>query len=177
MIDDSSFQAGEVDIDVARAGLLAAILERVGYTLWQLAECEDTAAHFLVVRAYATRGMGREPGEALLAKAQGRTFGSLLSELRQKGIVEGDLEIRLNALLEERNWLVHRSKRDNRGVLNDLNSVDILVARLAKIADEATALNSELGAQIETFVIESGVDPETIDQEARQLAESWGYYL
>jgi uncharacterized protein YutE (UPF0331/DUF86 family) len=163
------------DLEIERAGLLAAILQRVGYTLWQLAECEDAAAHYLMLRAGATKGMGEIAGRAALQKEQAKTFGALLSELRSNGIVEGSLEARLNALLRERNWLVHRSKRESRGVINDLDNVDVLVARLDRIAEEATTLDKELAQRIERFVVSSGVDPSFIDEEAKKLAESWGY--
>jgi uncharacterized protein YutE (UPF0331/DUF86 family) len=167
--------AASGNLDIARASLLAAVLQRVGYTLWQLAECEDAAAHYLMLRAHATRGMGEAPGQAMLERLQTKTFGMLLHELRSKGIVEGELELRLNTLVAERNWLVHRSKLESRGLINDRDRVDVFVERLEKIADQATQLNKELGQRIEEFVIKSGVDPRLIDEEAKKLAESWGY--
>lgn len=167
----------QFDLVFEQASILSVVLQRVGYALWQLAECEDAAAHFLVLRAHATRGMGEERGEALLKGAQHRTFGSVLTELRKKGVVEGDLETRLNDLLKERNWLVHHSKRESRGVINDPDRVDSLIARLDKIAEDASKLQKELGGEIERFSIEAGVNREFIDREAQELAESWGYYF
>ena len=160
-----------------RASVLSVVLQRVGYALWQLAECEDAAAHFLVLRAHATLGMGEASGEALLTKARHRTFGSLLTELAKRGIVDGELETRLNHLLKERNWLVHHSKRENRGVINHPDRVASLVARLDKIAEDATELQNELGQAVERFAVESGVDRDLVDREAQELAESWGYYF
>src|SRR3954470_12887409 len=93
------------ELRLARADILSALLARVGYTFWQLSECEDTVAHYLVIRLKAARGIGEDVGEQLLSNAQKRTFGSLLGELRDAGVLQASLETRLLALLEERNWL------------------------------------------------------------------------
>lgn len=160
---------------VAQAELLSELLQHVGYAFWQLSECEDTVAHLVTIRLRATVGMGEEQGEALLAAAQRRTFGSLLRELRETQVLAPELERRMLALLEERNWLVHRSKRESRGVLHRGAAFDRLVSRLQSIAEEATAVNALLAAALEAYVVQAGVDPAFIDREAERLARSWGY--
>ena len=165
----------DLELRLDQAGALAALLQRVGYALWQIAECEDTVAHYVVLRLHATRGMGEQAGMALLASAQGRTFGNLLSELRNRGVLEGDLEARIAQLVEDRNWLVHRAKRENRGILNDSAAYDALVERLTALADEATDLHTIMASRLEAFAIEAGVDPTQIDREAAALRKAWGY--
>lgn len=165
----------DFELRVARSQLLIQILTRVGYAVWQAAECEDTLAHYIVIRLRSAQGIGEEAGLALLEKAQSRTFGNLLHELRTAGILSSDHEERLSKLVDERNWLVHRAKRENRGVLNDIERVDPLIARIDHIADEALALHKSLAAEIEEFVVDSGVDRSVIDVEAARLAETWGY--
>jgi hypothetical protein len=165
----------DFEFKIAHAGLLAALLQRVGYAFWQLCECEDTAAHYLVIRVKASRGIGAERGEALLSNAQRRTFGSLLHELKEAGVLEARLERRLLALLEERNWLAHRAKRESRGIIYRDQDFDRLVSRLDGIAEEATSLNTLLGRALEEFVVSLGIDPAFIEREAKRLAESWGY--
>ena len=159
----------------AEAELLAQVLTRVGYALWQASELEDTLAHYVVVRLRSSRAIGEEEGTKLLMKAQSRTFGHLLKELRDAGIFETPLEARISTLLEERNWLVHRAKRENRGILNNMQSLDALVERLDRIGAEATQLNSLLGQELERFVIASGVDRSYVDREANALLKRWGY--
>lgn len=166
----------DFELRLARAELLAPLLQRVGYAFWQVSECEDTAAHFLVIRLKASPGIGAEKGEALLSNAQRRTFGSLLHELKDAGVLKPELEKRLLALLEERNWLVHRSKRESRGVLFRDADFDRLVDRLDSIAEEATTLNTLLGRELEDYVVSAGVDRAYIDREAERLAKSWGYF-
>ncbi|MEO6331690.1 MAG: hypothetical protein ABIP09_03935 [Gemmatimonadaceae bacterium] len=163
------------ELRTAEANLLAALLQRVGYALWQAAECEDTLAHYVVVRLRSVKGIGEVAGLELLRQAQKRTFGSLLKELRGKGVVESDIDRRLVPLLEERNWLVHHAKRESRGALRDPPRFDALVSRLDRLAEEATSINSLLGARLEEFVIQAGADPSAIDREAAKLLSEWGY--
>ena len=151
------------------------MLQRVGYALWQAAECEDTLAHYVVVRVRSSRGIGEAAGYALLEKVHKKTFGSLLKELREAGVLESDLEQRLSPLLDERNWLVHRAKRESRGVLNDLAKLDRLVARLDRLAEEATDVNGIMAVRLEEFIVASGVDRAIIDREAARLIAAWGY--
>ena len=93
------------------------LMQLIGYTHWQLAECEDVVAHFLVLRHEATRGMGLEAGEALLTKSRSKTFGALFKSLKQKGGLPSETIDRLAFVVDERNWLAHRSKREFRGVM------------------------------------------------------------
>jgi hypothetical protein len=165
----------DLGLRLIQANRLAALLQRVGYALWQIAECEDTVAHYVVLRLHATQGMGEQAGMALLASAQGRTFGNLLSELRNRGVLEGDLEARIGRLVEDRNWLVHRAKRENRGILNDSAAYDALLERLTALADEATDLHILMASRLEAYAIEAGVDSAQIDREAAALRKAWGY--
>jgi hypothetical protein len=155
--------------------LVAQLLARVGYAVWQAAECEDGLAHYVVVRLRAARGVGSEKGRELLEKAQSRTFGHLLKELRSSGTLPPHLEPRLERLLEDRNWVVHRAKRESRGVYNDQTRYTALVTRLDEIGAEATSLNSILESELEEFIVRSGVDRGVIDDEAAELLKRWGY--
>jgi hypothetical protein len=168
MTDDS-------ELDIAKAQLLAQLLSRVGYAVWQAAECEDTLAHYIVLHLRAAKGIGKAEGLKILEKAQNRTFGHLLKELREQGVLDPYLEERASGLLAERNWLVHRAKRESRGVLNDATRLNELIDRLDRIGKEAVRLNAILESELEEFVVNSGVDRSRIDSEAVRLQKSWGY--
>jgi hypothetical protein len=163
------------DLRAAQAELLTQLLARVGYAVWQAAECEDSLAHYLVVRLRSARGVGEEKGRDLLEKAQSRTFGHLLKELREKGVLKPELEVRLVGLLDERNWLIHNAKRTNRGVLNDMQIFDALANRIDALATEALELNKLLQQELEEFIVKAGVDRGAIDREADALLKRWGY--
>lgn len=163
------------ELAVAHATALSALLQRVGYAVWQLAECEDALAHWVVIALRSTQGIGDEAAEPIVSKAQRRTFGQLMSELRDAEILDPELVRRIEALVQERNWLVYHAKRENRGVLNDPDRFDSLVARITEIADEATALQGTLGSELEEYVVRKGVDRRRIDEEAAQIISDWGY--
>jgi hypothetical protein len=164
----------DFELRIAQSQLLVQLLTRIGYAVWQAAECEDTLAHYIVVRTRSSQGIGERGGLDLLRKAQSRTFGHMLRELRDAKILSSSLEARLSRLVEERNWLVHRAKRENRGVLSDLTQFNKLVERIDQIASDALELHKELGAELEEFVVASGVDRAEIDIEAAKLTAAWG---
>lgn len=165
----------DFELRVARSQLLVQLLTRIGYAVWQAAECEDTLAHYIVVRLRASIGIGEREGLDLLEKARTRTFGHMLRELKDANVLSSEIESRLATLVDERNWLVHRAKRENRGVVHDLARFDQLVARIDRIASEALELHKQLSAELEQFVVRAGVDRQQIDVEAAKLAAAWGY--
>jgi hypothetical protein len=71
--------------------------------------------------------------------------------------------------------MVHRAKRESRGVLNDMAKLNALVARLDAVAGEATEINSLIEHELEEFVVLAGVDRARIDAEAAALVRQWGY--
>ncbi len=56
------------------AALLSELLVRVGYAVWQAAECEDTIANYVAMRLRSVRGVGEVKGREALAKARSRGF-------------------------------------------------------------------------------------------------------
>ena len=113
--------------------------------------------------------------DELLDNAQRRTFGSLVHELTEHGVLDPTLESRLAGLLDDRNWLVHRSKRESRGVLFRSADFERLVERLDRIANEASEVQKLVAAATEEYLITQGVDRSQLDAEAARLAQSWGY--
>lgn len=143
---------------VARAELLGELLARVGYAFWQLAEWEDAVAAYPVTRLKATRGMGLGAGEALMEDARRRTFGSLVSELREAGTLESRTQARLDMLVTERNWLAHRAKRESRGIIFDDVAYRKMSLRLESISDEASSVLKLVGNQLLEYISSKGVD-------------------
>lgn len=161
---------------IARAQLQGELLARVGYAFWQLAECEDAVATYLVTRLKATKGMGQSAGEALMEDARRRTFGSLVSELREAGALESSTQDRLDKLVSERNWLAHRAKRESRGVIFDDVAYRSLSLRLESISDEASSVPKLVGDQMLEYVSSKRVDMSAAEREAARIASSWGYF-
>ena len=149
-------------------------MQAVGFTLWQLQAFEESAVSWVVVRLHATRGMGAEAGEELAKKAERRTLGSVLRELRDEGVVAAPLAEELSEVLELRNWLVHRARKEFHGMLTSDELLSSLHVKLANIAERALAAQKAVAVELEQFVLSSGVSRAFIDREASALALKWG---
>lgn len=156
-----------------RTERLAAVTQQVGFALWQLQALEAGAAQYVVLLVQATQGMGRTAGEALVEKAQGRTFGTTLQQLAKAKLLDDDLAPRFSRLLGERNWLVHRSRADSRGAIESDGAAQKLLRRIEAIADEAEALMGAIRTLAERFVRERGVSIQDIDAATQQLLQQW----
>jgi hypothetical protein len=156
-----------------KIGRLETVTQRIGYALWQLQELEGCSATCFVLLVQASRGMGMAAGEALLKTAHGKTFGATVKQLEKAGLLSEDLAADFARLLEERNWLVHRSRSDSRGAILSDDAALKLLGRLDAIADDATTLLKKIGLLIEGFVLDHGVSKDHIDMECRRILAQW----
>lgn len=156
-----------------RADRLGTVAEHVGFVLWQLQELEGCAAQCFALLAQASQGMGRAAGDALVEKAQSKTFGATIKQLEKVALLTPDVAARFATLLEERNWLVHRSRADSRGAIHGDAAAQKLMLRLETIAEEALALLKVLGGMAESFARQNGVSKSYIDQESQRLLSQW----
>jgi len=162
-----------IDALLQRADRLNAIYRHLGESLWRLQELEGAVAQYYVLVALATRGMGIEAGHALERTVDGNTFGRTIALLRKAAKIPAELEQRLPALLQDRNWLVHGSLRTERSAIYDESRCEALLARLVSIADEAAAILKLLGTAAEKFVVNAGVSKQEVDSLTEQLLSVW----
>jgi uncharacterized protein YutE (UPF0331/DUF86 family) len=156
------------------ANRLDGLMQRVGFAVWQLQELENAAATYLVVCVHAQPGIGVQRGQELLAEAEKKPLGALLKDLQRHKVIQGELADALQAVLEDRNWVVHRARRESRGVLSDPEALRTLMERLEALADHAAALLARLGGEIHTQVMKAGASQEVIDAESKRLRQKWG---
>jgi hypothetical protein len=153
---------------------LASLMQGVGSALWGLQELETTVATYLVMRVHAHRGIGAAQGDALLKQAEGRTLGALLKELAKSGVIANRLSIELQEMLEQRNWLVHRARRESRGILSNAKRLTEMLNRLESMADRSLAIMKSLAEDLERYVLRAGIDRAVIEREADRLVREWG---
>ena len=84
--------------------------------------------------------MGLAAGNALLDKALSKTFGATIHQIAKAGLLSAQLEERLSNLLSERNWLVHKSRAQNRNAIYSDSATEKLVRRIDAMADESNTL-------------------------------------
>jgi hypothetical protein len=159
--------------EIAQANRLSAIAERIGFSVWQLQELESVAAQYLALRTELKPGMSASDADAAIAKALRNPFGQTLNKIAAAGLFEPALQSRLKVLLDERNWLVHRSRADNRSAVHSGAAAQALIARINTIAGESLILLREVGQLFETYVIDHGVSQGFIDKEAAVTLSQW----
>ena len=145
------------------------ISQRVGFALWQLQELEDVLAQFLVLRTKAKRGMGSDAGNKLTEKARSKPFGISLREVADAGLFDSPLQAEFDTLLAERNWLVHRSRRDSRAAVRNDSAARSLIEKVDAIADNSLSLLCQVGSLTESYVAEHGIIKEYIDEQAANI--------
>jgi hypothetical protein len=161
------------DHHLIMADRLAAITQRIGFTLWQLQELEGVAAQYFVLLTQAKKGMGVEAGNALVEKAKAKTFGATVRQIAKSGLLTQELERRIIHLLAERNWLVHQSRASSRGAVHNDGAMSKLIYRLDAMADEAISLLSALGVLIDRFAKQQGVSESKVKEEVAKTLAQW----
>lgn len=160
--------------EIEAANAIHDLMADIGHAVWALQEVETTLATYLVLRLHGSFGMGEVKAEELLRKATDRTMGSVLREFTRSGVLESGLGERLATLAEERNWLVHRARRENRRLLVDVQERRQLSNHCERISDEALALLHDVAEAIERHVVAAGVSKEWIDKESLTRARDLG---
>lgn len=161
------------DYQVEKAERLARITQQIGFALWQIQELESVAAQYFALVVQARKGMGVAAGNVLDEKVKKNTFGETIHQLRKAGLLSSELETRFIKLLSERNWLVHRSRADNRSAIYNDSSMQRLLVRIERMAEESLSLLREVGALSESHVKKHGVSEESIYVRANEILEQW----
>ncbi len=156
-----------------KADRLNAITQRVGYALWQLQELEGVTAQYFVLSAKAKKGMGLDAGNTLLDKAMKNTFGVTIKQMSKAGLLSAELQDRFDNLLNERNWLVHKSRADSRSAIHKREVMERVVKRIDAIADEGLFLLKKIGGLSDAHVKKHGLSEEYIAKTAKKILERW----
>lgn len=157
-----------------RSQRLAEICQAIGFTLLQIQTLEGSTAQFFVLVEQAIPQMGEEQGNALVVEAQKKTFGGSITRLAKANHLREDLLERFQALLKERNWLVHSSASDSRKAMaNDGTAYIGFHRRLEAIQDEVVALLKEVLALTEKFVLAHGISLEGIEAKLAETLRQW----
>jgi len=159
--------------DEARSERFGGICEAIGFTLWQLQTLEGSTAQFFVLVEQAVPQMGEEQGNLLVAQAQRKTFGGSIAQLAKSNHLPTGLLERFQALLKERNWLVHSSNADSERALADDAALVGLHGRLGSIVDEARGLLKEISALSQNFVLRKGISKEDLKAKIAETLLKW----
>jgi len=156
-----------------KANRLKEITQRIGFAIWQLQELEGVSAQYFVLLGQAKKGMGEAAGNDLVKKAKKKTFGRTIQNLKKKGLLSTELESRFLKILSERNWLVHRSRSENRDAVHSDIAMQRLMSRIDAMADESLALLKEIVSLSIAYVKKHDVNEDFIYKKAEELLNQW----
>ena len=118
----------------------------IGAAVWHIQYLEDALVMFIAMKKLKAKKneAQRRGGEkisvdearALLDRERRATLGAIYRKAKEAGIIPEEMEERFGAFLNERNWLIHRSKQENSA---DLYYDDLRV----KVLDRISATQSE----------------------------------
>jgi hypothetical protein len=151
----------------------AEVASFVGHAVWQIQVLEETAAVHLVMVRKVDAKTARRDVETMFAKASKQTLGQLFGAIRDAGKGPSDLLSRLEHFVDERNWLIHRSRHENRKDLYSDAERPQLVARINAVADEALSLLTAFQEVTEAHLIARGMDRARMQARANEIYREW----
>jgi hypothetical protein len=153
---------------------LAEVHCRIGHALWQIQGCEDVLVYFIGTVLKMPPSRARHEAMAVVDQLRTCTLGGLIAELRKAkstGSVS-EFESRVNHFLNERNWLVHHSWRENHADLFNPERIPRLFKRLEALSQEASDMRHYFCRITTAWTQEQGVSEKRIENEmARTLIE------
>ena len=157
-------------IDLSRA---------MGEALWCIQGVEDILAKHYVV---ACKLSGNEPEEDMNAHFEEQfrnTLGRMVKVFKKDSTPSDELSQRLDRFTFERNWLVHRFRREEYGKLVSPSSFPNLIKRVLDLRDEAEALTQLFNQMMIDHFVRLGCDPslihETLEAEEKRLMNPDNY--
>ena len=148
------------------------IISEVGHVVWQIQVLEGVLGSYLVLVHKATPASARADVEAMFVKTHKQTLGTLLRAIRDTGAV-APLVPRLEKFVDERNWLVHRSRHEDRTALYSEAARLALIQRMTALGDEALSLMKLFQQATEDHLLARGVSKTEIDSRAERLFREW----
>jgi hypothetical protein len=145
----------------------------IGYALLQVQSLEAALFTFLVLAHDHSPEQAVAKAAALLDARGPDRLRQVVEDLRNRGLADEELDARFRRVVDERNWLVHRSGYEGQAPLAAAEKTRLLLRRLERISDEARALRTEIDALIEQHLAQGGLSPNEIDRRTGETKDLW----
>jgi hypothetical protein len=126
--------------------------------VWHLQFLEDVLVTYVTMRLRIKRPITLEEGMELLAKERKKTLGALFRDAQDGGLVHGDVAEAFRLLVDERNWLIHRSMHECSDGLYQTNQRAAFLQRLSNLTEEAISLKKLLYKDVTRWLSDQGFD-------------------
>jgi hypothetical protein len=137
---------------------LEEIFASIGKAIWHLQFLEDVLVTYVTMRLRIKRPMPLEVATETLAKERKKTLGTLFRDAHGGGLVHGDVANAFRLLVDERNWLIHRSMDECNDGLYRAVERESFLKRLNDLTEEAIRLKKQLYADATCWLSDQGVD-------------------
>ena len=128
--------------------------------MWHLQFLEDVLANYLTARLRISRPATMDDVHVALARERRKTLGAMLREARGAGMIREQIAAEFDALLEDRNWLVHRAMEEYGDAIYTASGRDAFLQRAAALRDRAINLKKALYIDLRAWFSQQGVDVE-----------------
>lgn len=129
----------------------------VGAAVCHLQFLEDLLVTYVTARLKLNGPGAGGDALAVLDEQRRQTLGALMRDAKAGGLLGARVDEAL-AVLEERNWLIHRSMHEVSDTLYSDAKREAAVARVRKLADDSIALKTALYVEFSTWLETQGVD-------------------
>lgn len=104
-----------------------------------------------------------------------RTLGQAIKLAKQNNLFSITLYSDLEAILKERNWLVHKCLHDYLDNMRTASVIDVFLNRIKTISDDAKRLQETIEADLIAFSESVGVDMSRVRAYIKQYSHKYGY--
>ncbi len=147
------------------------LFSEIGYALWQIQAAEFALVHHIALVLKEPEDL--EAFEHLATKEGKRTLGQLIKELRKHSDLPTDLDDRISAFVDERNWIAHRIFKESHSDLHSETKASILLQRIEDLGDEALEVAKIFSDATRDWVVASGVSTERLARLERETLGQW----
>ena len=161
------------DDQLRKSARLRAFCDRIGFAVWQLQDLETVCAKYLMLRTCIKEGVTEGDYDDLVAKALSKPFGATLRAAAEANVFSEPLQSRFKHVLSERNWLIHKSRLDNRAAFSSDSAAHALIQRIDQISSTVRELMLEIDALIDSDAMESGIDLSELGQRTDEMLSTW----
>ena len=146
----------------------------MGKALWQIQALEDTLAHLIALVLKLPARASIEEAEAILENVRKETLGRLIKEIKKAIHFTDHFELFITNFVSERNWLIHRSWREYKDVLNKENEYKYLRLRVSRLESDAHEYNELFSGYINDWAKKQGINERKLQIIQKEFLDVWG---
>ena len=158
--------------DLSRSAAIQDLQTWIGHSLLQVQVFEAALFAYLVLTEHDSPKQAGEKAAQVFDIGGPHGLNLVIAGLRDRGLSE-ESEEKLRHLVDERNWLVHRSGYESQTVGPGSERGLSLLERLEGISEEARALKLQIEQLIEQYLVRNGLSKPEINTRTNETVGLW----